>query len=144
MTAYQPSRSPCPIGRAARVIGDRWALLILREAMMGVETFAAFQRRLAIPRAALVSRLRGLVEAGVLARVPPEGVRARYELTEAGRDLFATMTALRQWGDRWLFDADHVPMAVPTRHGEPVAPVALQTPSGKRVTFEDRLIPGDG
>lgn len=141
MAAYQPSRSPCPIGRAARVIGDRWAILILREAMMGVETFAAFQKRLAIPRAALVSRLRWLIEAGVIERVPPEGRRAAYKLTEAGRDLFATMTALRQWGDRWMFGPDHVPMELPTRHGEPVAPVELRTASGKRVTFEDRLLP---
>lgn len=144
MTAFQPSRSPCPIGRAARVLGDRWALLILREAMMGVETFAVFQRRLAIPRAALVSRLRWLIEAGVMVRVPPEGRRATYCLTEAGRDLFPTLMAMRQWGDRWLFGPDHVAMAVPTRHGEPIASVELRTPSGRRVTFDDRLIPSDG
>lgn len=102
MPAYIPSRSPCPIGRASRVLGDRWAMLIVREALLGVDRFEEFQRRLGINRAALTSRLKGLVEAGVLAREPPDARRAAYRLTDAGRDLAGTYSAMREWGDRWL------------------------------------------
>ena len=57
MKTYQPSRSPCPIGRASRVLGDRWVLLILREGFLGAERFEEFVERLGINRAALSSRL---------------------------------------------------------------------------------------
>lgn len=102
MKAYVPSRAPCPIGRASRVIGDRWAMLIVREAFLGVEHFDTFLDRLDISRAALTSRLRILVAAGVIERVPPTGKRATYRLTEAGRALAPTYAALRAWGEVWL------------------------------------------
>ncbi|MGY4398851.1 DNA-binding HxlR family transcriptional regulator [Sphingomonas sp. UYAg733] len=103
MKSYQPSRSPCPVGRASRIIGDRWALLILREAFLGAERFDQFLERLDISRAALSSRLGILVAGGVLERVPPEGKRAVYRLTDAGQALKPTYEALRAWGDAWLF-----------------------------------------
>lgn len=103
MKSFTPSRSPCPIGRASRIVGDRWALLILREAFLGAERFEQFLDRLDISRAALTSRLGILVAAGVFERVPPEGKRAAYRLTDAGRDLQPTIEALRAWGDAWLF-----------------------------------------
>ncbi|NJS15823.1 MAG: helix-turn-helix transcriptional regulator, partial [Sphingopyxis sp.] len=83
MKAYTPSRSPCPVGRASRLLGDRWVLLILREAFLGVERFEDFIDRLDISRAALASRLGWMVDAGVLERVPPDAKRAAYRLTEA-------------------------------------------------------------
>ena len=55
MRKYVASTAPCPIGRASRVLGDRWVLLILREAFLGVERFEDFMKRLPISRAALVS-----------------------------------------------------------------------------------------
>ena len=103
MKSYQPSRSPCPVGRASRIVGDRWALLILREAFLGAERFDQFLERLDISRAALSSRLGILVAGGVLERVPPEGKRAVYRLTDAGHALKPTYEALRAWGDAWLF-----------------------------------------
>lgn len=102
MKQFVPSRSPCPIGRASRVLGDRWVLLILREAMLGVTRFDDFITRSGINRAALTSRLGILVEAGLMERVPPDARRAVYRLTEAGRALEATMTALCEWGETHL------------------------------------------
>ncbi len=102
MKAYVPSRSPCPIGRASRLLGDRWVLLILREAFLGVDRFEGFVGRLGISRAALTSRLGWLVEAGLMERIPPEAPRATYRLTPAGEALAPTMAALRIWGDAWL------------------------------------------
>jgi DNA-binding HxlR family transcriptional regulator len=102
MKPYVPSRSPCPIGRASRLLGDRWVLLILREAFLGVDRFDGFITRLGISRAALTSRLGWLVEAGLLARTPPDAPRARYTLTPAGQALAPTMDELRAWGEDWL------------------------------------------
>lgn len=103
MKQYRPSQSPCPIGRASRVLGDRWAMLILREAMLGVERFEAFQARLDISRAALSSRLAILVEAGLLSRDPPGAKRAVYRLTGAGEALRPIYRDLAVWG------TDHLP-----------------------------------
>lgn len=102
MIAYVPSRSPCPVGRASRVLGDRWVILILREAMLGVDRFDGFQGRLGISRATLTARLALMVEAGVLERAPPDAKYARYRLTEAGRALAPVVAAMRDWGEAWL------------------------------------------
>lgn len=102
MKPYVPSRSPCPVGRASRVLGDRWVILILREALLGADRFDAFLDRLGISRATLTARLGLMVEAGVLERVPPDAKYARYRLTEAGRALAPTLEAMRDWGDAWL------------------------------------------
>ncbi len=102
MKSYTPSRAPCPIGRASRVIGDRWALLVLREAFLGIEHFEDFMARLPISRAALSSRLQLLVAAGVLDRDPPGAKRAAYCLTPAGEALRPTLEAIKAWGDTWL------------------------------------------
>ena len=115
MKAYIPSRAPCPIGRASRVLGDRWAMLILREAFLGVEHFEQFLDRLAISRAALSSRLAILVAAGLFERVPPAGKRAAYRLTEAGRALGPTYEAIKAWGDAWL---PPVPRPEQDAHGQ--------------------------
>jgi DNA-binding HxlR family transcriptional regulator len=103
MKSYRPSRSPCPIGRAARVLGDRWVLLILREAFLGAERFEEFIERLAINRAALTSRLAILQEAGLMRREPPEGKRARYLLTQSGKELRPLYRELAEWSSANLF-----------------------------------------
>ena len=102
MKEYTPSRSPCAVGRASRLLGDRWVLLILREAFLGVERFEDFIERLDISRAALTSRLGWMVDAGVLERVPPDARRAAYRLTDAGHALAPTYAAIKAWGEAWL------------------------------------------
>lgn len=102
MAHYVPSRSPCPVGRASRVIGDRWVLLILREAFLGIERFDHFLERLPISRATLTARLAMMVDAGILDRDPPAAKRATYRLTAAGRALAPTYEAIKAWGDAWL------------------------------------------
>lgn len=105
MKSYRPSRSPCPIGRAARLLGDRWVLLILREAFLGAERFEQFVDRLAINRAALTSRLAILQDAGLLEREPPEGKRARYVLTDSAHALIPLYREMAEWGSQHLFEA---------------------------------------
>lgn len=104
MKQFRPSRSPCPVGRASRILGDRWVLLILREAFLGATRFEEFLPNTGINRAALASRLAALVQFGIMERVPPEGHRAEYRLTAAGAELQATMGAIREWGNKWLVD----------------------------------------
>lgn len=106
MRQYLPSRSPCPIGRASRVLGDRWTLLILREMFLGCDRFEQFIERLSISRAALTSRLAILIEAELVQRDPPEGKRGRYVLTQAGEDLRPVYKVMADWALAHLFEGD--------------------------------------
>ncbi|QUL37168.1 helix-turn-helix domain-containing protein [Erythrobacter sp. JK5] len=109
MKSYRPSRAPCPVGRASRLLGDRWVLLILREAFLGVDRFEQFVERLGINRAALTSRLTILQEAGLMRRDPPEGKRAHYVLTERAHDLGPLYREMAEWGAKHLFEEGDAP-----------------------------------
>jgi DNA-binding HxlR family transcriptional regulator len=94
---------PCPIGRAAELLGDRWTLLIVRNATVGMSRFDEFKADLGIADNILSSRLKRLVEAGILTKRPyRDGGRARYEyrLTDAGAELLPILHALAAWGQR--------------------------------------------
>ncbi|WP_280340807.1 winged helix-turn-helix transcriptional regulator [Nocardia neocaledoniensis] len=94
----------CPVARTVDLIGDRWSLLIVRDAMDGAASFTDFRQRLGIARNILADRLRRLVEHGILTTsTAPGGKRHVYALTAAGGDLFTTIVALRQWGERHAF-----------------------------------------
>ncbi|MEV5647224.1 helix-turn-helix domain-containing protein [Nocardia sp. NPDC052254] len=94
----------CPVARTLDVVGDRWSLLIVRDAMDGARTFGDFQQSTGIARNILTDRLRRLVRHGIIDRTPgPSGRRHIYALTPAGRDLFTVVVALRQWGERHTF-----------------------------------------
>ena len=92
------------VARALEVVGERWTLLILREAFFGVRRFGQLARNLQIPRPTLSSRLRTLVETGLLekAAYARDPDRFEYRLTDSGRDLFAAIVVLMQWGDQHL------------------------------------------
>jgi DNA-binding HxlR family transcriptional regulator len=92
----------CSIARTLDVVGDRWSLLVVREAFLGAHRFDQIQRKTGAPRDILSARIKKLVEQGVLERRryqehPP---RFEYHLTEAGSELYPVIVALRQWGDR--------------------------------------------
>src|SRR3954471_3163298 len=94
----------CPIARSLAVLGEKWTLMIVRDALAGSTRFSQFQQSLGIPREVLTARLGSLVEGGVLERTSykPDGGRAReeYVLTAAGRDLSLVLLALGGWADR--------------------------------------------
>ena len=94
----------CPIARTLDVLGDRWTLLIVRDAIAGSTRFTQFRDSLGIPRDVLATRLEALVSGGVLERraTRPEGERSRdeYVVTDAGRDLMVVLAALGDWGAR--------------------------------------------
>ena len=97
---------PCPVARAANVIGDRWSLLIVRDAFDGTRRFSDFQRSLGMARNILSNRLRKLVDAGILeTREASDGTAYQeYVLTPEGKSLFPVVVALRQWGEEHLFN----------------------------------------
>jgi DNA-binding HxlR family transcriptional regulator len=95
----------CPVSRATEILGDRWTLLIVREMMLGSHRFNEIERGLpGISRSLLASRLRNLVDAGIVERLP--GARSKlpeYSLSETGRDLKKVIEALGAWGVRCAF-----------------------------------------
>jgi DNA-binding HxlR family transcriptional regulator len=94
----------CAVSASLKVVGDRWTLLILRDAFSGTRRFEAFRENLGIARNILSGRLRSLVAAGIFERQLYQSHPDRYEyrLTEKGRDLHTLILALRAWGKRWL------------------------------------------
>ena len=99
----------CSIARALEVVGERWTILILRDAFLGVRRFDDFQRSLGVSRGILASRLDRLCDQGILERrryrESPE--RFEYRLTEKGRDLWPVLVSLMKWGD--TYEAEHGP-----------------------------------
>lgn len=93
----------CAVANTINVIGDRWSLLILRDAFFGVRRFDDFRRDLGIARNVLTARLQTLVDHDILRTVPYQDnpPRHEYRLTEKGRDLFDVLMALMRFGDRW-------------------------------------------
>jgi DNA-binding HxlR family transcriptional regulator len=94
----------CSIARTLEVLGERWTLLIVRDAILGVHRFDDFQRSLGVARNVLTDRLGRLVDAGILEREPYQEhpVRHEYRLSPMGRELGLPVIGLMQWGDRHL------------------------------------------
>jgi DNA-binding HxlR family transcriptional regulator len=122
MEGYMPNyrsvgaAAPCPIARAVDALGERWTLLILRNATVGMTRFDEFRADLGIADNILSARLSRLVELGLLTKVPyREGGRTRHEyrLTAAGADTLPVLHALVNWGQH------------NTRPAEPVKPMRV-------------------
>jgi|SRR5689334_3594530 len=124
-TRFDFDLSNCGIQRALDVLGEKWTLLVLREAIYGVRRFDDFARALGCGRGVLSDRLKKLVTANVLElrEYTETGQRPRseYHLTAKGKDLFPALMALSHWSERWDPPPDG-PMARVTsrRSGEPV------------------------
>ena len=93
----------CSAARALELVGERWSLLILRDAIFrGMTRFSEFQRGLGVAPNVLSARLHGFLQAGLMELAPPDGAEpARYRLTDSGRDLAQVIVAITCWGDRW-------------------------------------------
>jgi DNA-binding HxlR family transcriptional regulator len=135
----------CSIARALEVVGERWTLLIVRDAFLGVRRFDEFQERLGIARNVLADRLNRLVDEGILERVRynerPE--RFEYRLTRKGRDLVPALVSLRQWGDKYRSER---PPTLLRRKSDKKLVVAALVPKGSDIlrVEEVELVPGPG
>ncbi|WCM25998.1 helix-turn-helix transcriptional regulator [Sphingomonas sp. QA11] len=132
----------CPSARSLDVIGDWWSLLIVRDAFDGLTRFGEFQKSLGIAKNILALRLRTLVDRGILETRPTEGTPSReeYLLTEMGRDLFPVMVALRQWGERYLFEPDEKRSRLLARDSGRRIILEVKTEDGKLVGSSDTVI----
>jgi len=105
---------PCSIARTLDIVGEKWALLAVREAFFGNRRFDEMVHRTGAPRDTLAARLRTLVAAGILERrqYSERPARFEYRLTQAGRDLYPVIATLMRWGDQYLAGDDGPPMVL--------------------------------
>ncbi|MFZ5755441.1 MAG: winged helix-turn-helix transcriptional regulator [Pseudomonadota bacterium] len=138
----------CSAARTLSVVGDRWTMLIVRNAFLGTRRFDDFQSALGVTRHILADRLNRLVEAGVLKKVPysDKPVRHEYRLTEKGRDLYPVLLALVRWGDTWLDEGHGPPVEFHhKRCGRKATPVLACSECGERLDPRDVMpMPGPG
>ncbi len=102
----------CSVARALSVVGERWTMLIIRDAFLGTRRFDQFQANLGITRHRLSERLGKLVEQGVLVKVPyhDRPVRYEYRLTRKGLGLYPVLMSLARWGDEWMDKGEGAPL----------------------------------
>lgn len=133
------SQSSCPVARSIDLIGDRWLLMILRDAFDGIRRYSEFQRSLGVARNILADRLKKLVEAGLLQVQPASDGSAwqEYVLTERANDLFPLIVALQQFGEQYLFSSGETHSdLLEIASGESLAPLRVRNQQGEVVTPE--------
>lgn len=130
----------CSVARTLSVVGDRWTLLILRDAFLGIRRFEQFQADVGLTRHRLADRLAKLVEHGVFERVQYQErpLRFEYRLTAKGRDLYPVVVSLTRWGDRWMAGRDGPPIElVHRRCGHRILPVLSCPHCGEALSARD-------
>lgn len=138
----------CSVAQSLEILGDWWTLLLIREAFLGTRRFADFEQHLDISKNVLTQRLNHLVEHGVFERIEVgrHGSRHEYALSPKGKDLATLLTALRQWGDRWIYGEGNEPLVVLDRRTQkPIPRVRILDEAGEPLRAADMEIrPGPG
>jgi DNA-binding HxlR family transcriptional regulator len=139
MTSPTVEPRVCSIARTLEIVGEKWALLAVREIAFGNKRFDEMVRRTGAPRDTLAARLKGLVAAGILERRQYSEHPARYEyrLTEAGRDLYPVIMTLMSWGDRHLAGPEGPPRALEHSCGHRLVPQLVCEACGEPVDPRD-------
>lgn len=133
----------CPVARSLDVIGDWWSLLIVRDAFDRVSRFGQFQKNLGIARGMLTTRLRDLVDRGVLETTQASDGTSyqEYALTARGRALFPVIVALRQWGEDTLYAPGEAHSQLVARQdGQPLEHLQVRTRDGRAIGPEDAVV----
>jgi DNA-binding HxlR family transcriptional regulator len=127
------------VARALEIVGEKWALLAVREVFLGTRRFDEMVRRTGAPRDTLAARLRTLVGAGILERRPysEHPARHEYRLTEAGRELYPVILTLMRWGDRHLAGDDGPPMVLQHHCGHRLVAKVVCDACGEPVDARD-------
>ncbi|MGO2486581.1 MAG: winged helix-turn-helix transcriptional regulator [Pseudomonas taetrolens] len=134
------AQSECPVARTLEAIGDRWILMILREAFDDVRRFSEFQKRLGLAKNILTVKLKMLVELGVFEIQPASDGSAykEYVLTEMGRAVFPVVVSMRQWGERFMFSkGESYSILLDKERSEPVETITVRSKAGKVLTPAD-------
>ena len=133
----------CPIARSLDSLGDWWSLLIIRDALLGIRRFSEFQRNIGLARNILTTRLRTLVEHGILKTVPASdgSCYQEYVLTKKGRGVFPVLVALRQWSEEFDDRPEEIATIMVDREkGKPVRKLALYSHDGRLLTSADTTL----
>lgn len=138
--AFKEAALSCPIPPALEVIGEKWAFLILRGALNGLQHFEEFQAGLGIARNILSDRLAKMVAGGILERTPDPYDKRKviYSLTAKGEGLLPVVLALRQWGEQWGYGKMRVVLA-DRRDGKPVRKITVLAHDGRELTLSDLM-----
>lgn len=138
--AFRKAALTCPLPPAVELIGDRWAFLILRGALNGLQHFEQFQAGLGIARNILSNRLSRLVEGGILERHadPDDRRKVVYSLSPKGEALLPVVLALRQWGEDWGHGRQDIVLA-DTRDAKPVRRICVQADDGRPLALNDLM-----
>ena len=130
----------CPVAQGAELIGDKWKIMILRNAFFGMTRFDDFLQSLNISSKVLSARLAEMVDDGILARKTSEtDKRAKlYTLTEKGKDLLNFTVSLAQWSERW--DQKESIKFITKSSGKLVERVTLRSASGEKVRHDDVVV----
>ncbi|EFL30688.1 transcriptional regulator [Streptomyces viridochromogenes DSM 40736] len=130
---------PCSIADTLALVGEKYSLLVLREVCLGNGRFDQLVRNIGAPRDILATRLRRLVDAGILDRQPysERPQRFEYRPTRAGLELEPVLMTLMAWGDRHLRSVGDRPMVLDHSCGQVLAPVVTCGACGDEVRHED-------
>ncbi|KIP91422.1 winged helix-turn-helix transcriptional regulator [Pseudomonas fluorescens] len=134
------AQSECPVARTLEAIGDRWVLMIIRDAFDDVRRFSEFQKRLGLAKNILTVKLKMLVELGVFEIQPASDGSAykEYVLTEMGRAVFPIVISMRQWGERYLFrKGESYSVLLDNEESAPVETIVVRSRAGKVLTPAD-------
>jgi DNA-binding HxlR family transcriptional regulator len=136
--AFRKAALSCAIPPAVELIGEKWAFLILRGALNGLQHFEEFQAGLGIARNILSDRLARLVAGGILERSadPTDRRKVIYALSAKGEGLLPVVLALRQWGEDWGHGKPGVVLA-DRRDGRPVRRICVLSEDGRELSLED-------
>ena len=129
----------CPVARSVDLLGDRWMLMIIRDAFDGISRFSDFQKNTGVAKNVLAARLRTLTEAGIFTLVPASvgGAYKAYRLTERGLALFPLIICLRQWGEANLFREGEAMSRLLGAAGQPLAHLVVKDNAGNIVQAEE-------
>jgi len=138
--AFKAAALRCPLPSAVELIGEKWAFLILRGALNGLEHFEQFQAGLGIARNILSNRLAKLVEGEILERNPDPADRRKviYSLSPKGEALLPVVLSLRQWGEDWGHGCQELFLA-DKRDGLPVRRIAVLAHDGRELKLGDMM-----
>jgi DNA-binding HxlR family transcriptional regulator len=138
--AFKAAALRCPLPSAVELIGEKWAFLILRGALNGLEHFEQFQAALGIARNILSNRLAKLVNGGILERKsdPVDRRKVVYSLSPKGEALLPVVLALRQWGEDWGHGCQEIFLA-DKRDGQPVRRICVQAHDGRELKLGDMM-----
>ena len=127
----------CSVAQALEILGERWTMLIIRDAFLGVRRFEDFLKA-GMSRNVLTDRLKKLISEGILEKTPVDGKTSHYTLTAKGTDVMPALLSLMHWGDKYLPHPSGTRITITDRQtGQPIANMAPRNLDGHALDVGD-------